>query len=129
MFYLRVVKAKIYIDEHYASSLNLENLCREACFSKIHFLRLFKRIYNKTPHQYLSEKRLEKAKEKLKVGTLRISDVCADVGFESVASFSLKFKEYTGQPPALFRLRAMQTKKLSIEEPERFIPSCFSSMF
>jgi AraC-like DNA-binding protein len=126
--YTRIVKAKIFIDDHYASRLDLNKLCDEACFSKYHFLRLFKKAYDKTPHKYLSEKRIEKAKEKLKEN-LPVSEICEAIGFESITSFSLKFKAYTGETPALFRLRAMQTLQLAREHPSRVIPSCFSIMF
>jgi AraC-like DNA-binding protein len=127
--YTRIVKAKMFIDDHYASPLDLDQLSNEACFSKFHFLRLFKKTYKKTPYQYLSERRLDKAKEKLKNEFSSITEVCEDVGFESKTSFTTKFKEYTGETPALFRLRAMQTKKLIEEEPDRFVPFCFASMF
>ncbi|MFZ6009430.1 MAG: helix-turn-helix transcriptional regulator [Bacteroidota bacterium] len=127
--YARIVKAKLFIDDHYASPLDLDKLSDEACFSKYHFLRLFKKAYNKTPYQYLSERRIEKAKEKLRNETVPVAEVCEEVGFESHTSFSLKFKEYTGETPAVFRLRAMQTAKLLKEQPDRFIPSCFSTMF
>jgi AraC-like DNA-binding protein len=120
---------KLFIDDNYASPLDLDRLSHEACFSKYHFLRLFKRTYNKTPYQYLSERRIEKAKEKLKQKGSKISEVCEDVGFESTTSFSLKFKEYTGETPALFRLRAMHYQELSKTEPNKVIPSCFSTMF
>jgi AraC-like DNA-binding protein len=127
--YTRIVRAKLFIDDHYGSPLDLDRVSAEACFSKYHFLRLFKKTYNKTPYQYLSERRIEKAKEKLKHESLRVSEVGEAVGFESSTSFSLKFKEYTGETPALFRLRAMQTQRLVKEHPDRFIPACFSTMF
>jgi AraC-like DNA-binding protein len=127
--YDRIVRAKIFIDDNYALPLDLDRLSDEACFSKFHFLRLFKRVYHKTPYQYLSERRLEKAKEKLKNNNFKISEVCEEVGFESKTSFSLKFKEYTGETPALFRLRAMQTSLMIKEEPEKFVPFCFSTQF
>jgi AraC-like DNA-binding protein len=127
--YHRIVRAKLFIDESYSLPLDLDKLSDEACFSKFHFLRLFKRTYNRTPYQYLSERRIQKAKEKLSAEELNIAEVCEEVGFESKTSFALKFKEYTGETPALFRLRAMQTKKLVESEPERFVPSCFSTQF
>lgn len=127
--YTRIVRAKLFIDDHYASPLDLDKLSDEACFSKYHFLRLFKKAYNKTPYQYLSERRIEKAKEKLKSANTRVNEICEQVGFESPTSFSLKFKEYTGETPALFRLRAMQTLQLTKEQPALFIPFCFSSQF
>jgi AraC-like DNA-binding protein len=127
--YTRIVKAKVFMDTHYQYPLNLEKLSEEACFSKFHFLRLFKKTYNKTPHQYLIERRLDVAKEKLKQDDLRISDICVEIGFESPTSFSLKFKKQVGQTPALFRLRAMQKLKLSQEKPDHVIPHCFLSKF
>lgn len=126
--YTRIVRAKLYIDDNYAAPLDLDRLSDEACFSKYHFLRLFKKTYNKTPYQYLSERRIEKAKEKLKVEGLKVAEICEEVGFESTTSFSLKFKEYTGETPALFRLRAMQTQQLIKKQPDRFVPNCFQFM-
>lgn len=127
--YTRIVRAKLFIDEHYSSPLDLDTLSSEACFSKYHFLRLFKRTYNKTPYQYLSERRIEKAKERLKSDAGSINEICEEVGFESNTSFTAKFKDYTGETPAVFRLRAMQTQKLAKEQPSRFIPNCFSSQY
>lgn len=128
-FYTRIVRAKLFIDDNYAAPLDLDRLSDEACFSKYHFLRLFKKTYNKTPHQYLSERRIDKAKEKLRSARATVSEVCGEVGFESTTSFSSKFKQYTGETPALFRLRAMQSLQLAKEQPARVIPSCFTTMF
>lgn len=127
--YTRIVRAKLFIDEHYSSPIDLDTLSSEACFSKYHFLRLFKRTYNKTPYQYLSERRIEKAKERLRSDRGSINEICEEVGFESNTSFTTKFKDYTGETPAVFRLRAMQTQKLVREQPTRFIPNCFSSQY
>lgn len=127
--YTRIVRAKLFIDENYSSPIDLDTLSNEACFSKFHFLRLFKRAYNKTPYQYLSERRIEKAKEKLRSERSSINEICEEVGFESNTSFTTKFKDYTGETPAVFRLRAMQTQRLVKEQPTRFIPNCFSSQY
>lgn len=127
--YARIVRAKLFIDDHYASPIDLDKLSDEACFSKYHFLRLFKKTYNKTPYQYLSEIRIQKAKEKLKLEGMKVSEVCEEVGFESKTSFQQKFKEYTGETPAVFRLREMQTLKMMKEQPDNFVPNCFSTMF
>ena len=125
--YTRIVRAKLFIDENYSSAIDLDQLSQEACFSKYHFLRLFKRAYNKTPYQYLSERRIEKAKEKLRMNAATVLEICEQVGFESNTSFTSKFKAYTGETPAVFRLREMQTKLLMRDQPARFIPNCFSS--
>lgn len=53
--YKRIVQAKLYIDNHYANNIDLNDISDEAYFSKFHFIRLFKSIYGKTPHQYLTQ--------------------------------------------------------------------------
>ena len=119
--YRRVVRAKLYIDEHYAEGVDLANIADEACFSKFHFIRLFRTIYGKTPHQYLTERRIERAKELLSANDLRVTDVCFEVGFQSLGSFSALFRRYVGDGPQSFRER--QKKSL------RKVPGCFILMY
>ncbi len=66
--YKRIVQAKLFIDTHFNNDIALSNIADEAYFSKFHFIRLFKTIYGKTPHQYLTEVRIENAKVFLQKG-------------------------------------------------------------
>jgi len=100
-----VIATRRYINEHYDTVLNLEVLSRELLVSKYHLLRLFKRYYGQTPQQYLSQKRIEKAKEHLREG-MRVTEVCYAVGFQSLGSFSTLFKKKTGSSPHEFQKRA-----------------------
>ena len=59
----RLARARDFIDHCYDHPLSLEQISEKACFSRYHFLRLFRQAFNKTPHQYLIERRIEKAKE------------------------------------------------------------------
>ena len=61
--YRRIVQAKLFIDGHFGDDIDLDNIADEAYFSKFHFIRLFKTIYNRTPHQYLTIVRIENAKQ------------------------------------------------------------------
>ena len=123
--YRRLVQAKLFIDCHFADKIDVCEIADEACFSRFHFIRQFKSIYRKTPHQYLISVRIEKAKELLKEGK-PISDVCYAVGFESLGSFSALFKRLEGITPSAY-LGQQQTKKEQIREsPLRFIPGCFA---
>src|SRR5438132_1453815 len=90
--YQRVVSAKIFIDENYSEAIDLKEISGRAYLSPFHFHRLFTRIYRKTPHRYLTNKRIEKAKDLL-AENKPVSDVCNEVGFESVGSFSVLFKK------------------------------------
>lgn len=81
--YERLWRARAFIDHCYDHPLNLDQISSQACFSRYHFLRLFRQAFNKTPHQYLIARRLEKAKELLSADDLRVTDVCFEVGFQS----------------------------------------------
>ena len=58
----RLGRARDFIDHCYDHPLSLDQISEKACFSRYHFLRLFRQAFNKTPHQYLIERRIEKAK-------------------------------------------------------------------
>ncbi|WP_315822481.1 helix-turn-helix transcriptional regulator [Paraflavitalea speifideaquila] len=83
----------------------------KACFSRFHFHRLFSRIYRKTPHQYLTRKRLDKAQELL-AQNKGVTEVCNEVGFESISSFSVLFKKEVGIGPQHYRnMQLMKNKR------------------
>lgn len=123
--YQRVVKAKLFIDDHFSDNIDLDNIADEAYFSKFHFIRLFKTIYGKTPHQYLIKVRIENAKILLQK-EITVSATCFAIGFDSVSSFTALFKRCTKLSPSVyqqqFKEREEQVKKI----PLQFIPGCFA---
>lgn len=123
--YRRIVYAKLFIDNHFAEKIDLSNIADEAFFSKYHFIRLFSSIYKKTPHQYLSFTRIEKAKQLLAKG-MPAAQVCYSVGFESVSSFTGLFKRATGQTPSDYRLKQQQKTMAMAKTPLNFVPNCFA---
>jgi len=125
--YRRIVYAKLFIDAHYAEKIDLDNIADEAFFSKFHFIRLFYAVYKKTPHQYVSFVRIEKAKLLLMSGT-SVSRACYAVGFESTSSFTGLFKRLTGQTPSGYQNE--QHKRLTdiAKTPLKYIPNCFAEM-
>ena len=123
--YRRIVQAKLYIDSKYTDNIDLDNIADEAYFSKFHFIRLFKKIYGKTPHQYLTAVRIESAMRLLQSET-PVSEACYSVGFESLSSFSGLFKRIVGLTPSLY-LSQQQLKKAQIlQAPLKFVPGCFA---
>lgn len=123
--YRRLVQAKLFIDSHYAKPIDLDNIADEAYSSKFHFIRQFKSIYRRTPHQYLISVRTEKAKALLKDG-MAVSEVCYAVGFESLSSFSGLFKRLYGITPLAYSKQQQHVKAQIKETPLRFIPGCFA---
>jgi AraC-like DNA-binding protein len=123
--YRRLVQAKLFIDQHYAEKIDLNNIADEAHFSKFHFIRLFRSIYYQTPHHYLRQVRIDKAKCMLTKG-MSVADACYAVGFESVTSFAGLFKQMVGATPSAFQRRAQERHVDITTMPLRFIPNCFA---
>ena len=123
--YLRTVRAKLFIDANFASDTDLDKIADEACFSKFHFVRLFKSIYGKTPHQYLTHVRIERAKEYLADGQT-VAYACFKVGFDSISSFTGLFKRRTGLTPRQYQLEQLNFKESVAAKPLHHIPGCFA---
>ena len=101
--YKRICRAKEFIDSSFTKDLTLESIAKEACLSQYHFLRIFKSVYKKTPHRYLTEKRIEKAMSLLFQTEMSITEICFEIGFESVSSFSWLIKNTFGMSPEALR--------------------------
>lgn len=123
--YKRIVQAKLFIDNNYADKIDVTNISDEAYFSKFHFIRLFKSIYGKTPHQYLKYVRVEKAKELLR-NEVSVTEVCYLVGFESVSSFSGLFSRTFGLSPSQYLTQQKRTKEKVAKKPLAFVPGCYA---
>src|SRR4051794_24793823 len=102
--YRRIVRAKLFIDAHFAEPIDLDAIAEEAHFSKFHFIRLFRTIYAKTPHHYLTQVRIDKAKLLLQENA-SVTQVCFLVGFDSVTTFTGLFKKLVGFTPSAFQER------------------------
>lgn len=127
--YQRLHQAREFIDASYHLPIDLEQISRQAFFSPHHFLRLFKKTFYKTPHKYLTEKRLEKAKQLLVSSALSVTEVCFEVGFESLGSFSTLFHKYVGHPPKLYRTRTLGRLQIAVLWPALPIPACYIFRF
>jgi len=122
--YQRIAAAKVYIDNNFQESIDLDSIARRAFLSRFHFHRLFTKVYRRTPHQYLTRKRMEMAKVLL-AENKQVTEVCNEVGFESIGSFSVLFKKEIGFAPQYYRNMAYKKKKEQLEQPKKAIPHCF----
>lgn len=123
--YRRIVQAKLFIDNNYAEKIDLDNISDEAYFSKFHFIRLFKAIYGKTPHQYLKSCRIDKAQQLLQAGK-PVTEVCFLVGFDSLSSFSGLFKSVVGMSPSTYLAEHRQKRTRVNKAPHTFVPGCYA---
>jgi AraC-like DNA-binding protein len=122
--YQRLIRARAFIDDCYDLPLDLEQIASQASFSRYHFLRLFRNTFDQTPHQYLVQRRIERAKLLLAAGDLNITQICFAVGFQSLGSFSALFHRCAGYAPKEYRARLFRGMFL----PRRFVPACFLRM-
>jgi AraC-like DNA-binding protein len=101
--YRRVCRARDYIWAMFAEPLTLSELARVACLSPNHLLRTFRNAFGKSPHQLLTERRLEEAKRLLATTDLSVTDICLASGFESLGSFSSLFRKRCSNSPSEYR--------------------------
>lgn len=98
-----LLDSKVYLEQHLDQDVNLAMLSAQVGLSKFQLLRLFKQAFGKTPHQYLTELRLFKAKTLLK--THPINEVAQLSGFADSSAFGKAFKLNFGLTPSEFKLK------------------------
>jgi AraC-like DNA-binding protein len=111
----RMLWARDAMDRDYALPLDVPRLASIACVSDAHFIRTFKATFGETPHRYLQRRRVERAMYLLRNSERTVTDVCMDVGFASLGTFSRTFRDIVGETPSEFRTRG----------PIPAVPSCF----
>jgi AraC-like DNA-binding protein len=100
--YLQIRQSTAFMERYYSEKLDLDKMAATASMSRFHFIRSFRRVYGVTPRAHLRDLRIKKAKELLKAG-LSVTQVCFDVGYESLPSFSATFKRGTGHSPKKYQ--------------------------
>jgi AraC-like DNA-binding protein len=98
----------------------LADLARRAGYSRYHFLRSFRAVFHETPLRYLAGRRLVEARRLLAETDLTVTEICYEVGFESLGSFSTLFRAKVGWSPSVYRARALAQRA----RPLDYIPAC-----
>ena len=102
----RLRRVRDRIDRDYAQPLDVEALARDALMSAGHFSRQFKIAYGESPYGYLMTRQIERAMALLRRGDLSVTEVCFEVGCQSLGTFSTRFTELVGMPPSVYRQEA-----------------------
>jgi transcriptional regulator GlxA family with amidase domain len=110
-----MLRARDAMDRDFRSELDIAALAEIACVSQAHFIRTFKTTFGETPHRYLQRRRVERAMYLLRTTTDDITDICMNVGFSSLGTFSRTFTEIVGETPTRYRTRGALGN----------VPSCF----
>jgi len=99
----RVNRARDYLHAHLSAPISLSDVAGAACLSPFHLLRVFQAVFHQTPHQYLNDCRLDRAKFLLEKTRIPVTAICLECGFTSLGSFSALFHKRCGMSPREWR--------------------------
>jgi AraC-like DNA-binding protein len=99
----RMLRARDAMDRAYSQPLDVPALARMVHVSESHFIRTFRATFGETPHRYLQRRRVERAMFLLRQTDRSVTEICLDVGFLSLGTFSRTFREIVGRSPSQFR--------------------------
>lgn len=112
----RMLRARDAMDRTFAQPLDIPALARIALVSEAHFIRSFRGTFGETPHRYLQRRRVERSMFLLRETDRSVTDICLDVGFGSLGTFSRTFRDIVGQSPSEYRNCA----------DSKAVPTCFA---
>ncbi len=112
----RMLRARDAIDRAYAHPLDIRALAGVAHVSEAHFIRTFRATFGETPHRYLQRRRVERAMFMLRETGSSVTEICMEVGFTSLGTFSRTFSEIVGVTPTAYRDHA----------DVKAVPTCFT---
>jgi AraC family transcriptional regulator len=93
------------IDQRLSDGLSLRELAACAGMSQFHFARKFRLSTGQSPHAYLTQRRMERAKRLLHESDLPLAQVARRVGYQTQAHFTGVFRRHVGLTPRVFRLQ------------------------
>ncbi len=125
----RLCQVRDLLRDCYGEVVTLDDLSLEAGISPWHLLRAFRSAFGETPHDFLTRLRVERAKDLLTVTSRPVTEICFDVGFTSLGSFSTLFRRHVGLSPAAFRKHVRSWVTVPGRYPWVFVPVCFEQFY
>jgi|SRR5215204_1572993 len=124
----RLCRARDLLRELREPSPSIADLAREVQISPFHLIRQFEAVFGVTPHQFRIQTRLDAAKHLLAMGRHSVTEVCMEVGFSSLGSFSALFMDRIGEAPSAYRRRVRSMVQVPGTIPAALMPGCFLLM-
>lgn len=123
----RLCRARDFMHGSYGEPIDLQDIADAAGLSRFHFQRSFHAVFGKTPHQYLTQIRLDRARELLAERGASVTEACVEVGFASVGSFSTLFRRRMGMSPRQWQAHVRTLVVVPEALPLLRIPHCFAA--
>jgi AraC-like DNA-binding protein len=120
----RLCRGRDLLAADYKSRVLLAHAAREACLSEYHFHRLFRSTFGETPHDFLTRLRMDRARQML-ASECTVTEVCFEIGYESLGSFSSKFRAQFGRSPKDFQREVRRVFGYSAPWRVLMLPECF----
>jgi AraC-like DNA-binding protein len=120
----RLCRGRDLLAAEYDSRVLLQHAAREACLSEFHFHRLFRATFGETPHAFLTRLRMDRARQML-ASERGVTDVCFEIGYESLGTFSSKFRAKFGRSPVEFQREVRRIFGYNAPWRILMIPECF----
>jgi AraC-like DNA-binding protein len=124
----RLCQARDLLAEVRETPVSIEDVARQVQISPFHFIRQFEAVFGATPHQFRIQSRLERARHLLASGQYSVTEVCLEVGFSSLGSFSGLFTRRVGETPSAYQRRVRVMAPVPGSVPRDLIPGCLSLM-
>ena len=125
----RLCRARDLLASRYHLPVRLDRAAQEACLSAFHFHRLYAATFGETPHDFLTRLRIERAKRLLLSGDMTVTEVCLEVGYSSLGSFSHKFHSLVGRSPSEYQREVRRIFGFSSPWHILFVPDCYRFAF
>ncbi len=125
----RLCRARALLQEPAEPAPSIDALARAAGMSRGHFIRTYAAVFGETPHQHRIAARLERARHLLVLSDMPVTEVCLEVGFSSLGSFSDLFRRRVGVPPTGYRRRYHALGALPRALPPAVAPGCLSLLW
>lgn len=122
----RLLRVRDAMDRSYAEGLDIEALANSVHLSRAHFIRSFRETFGETPHRYLQRRRVERAMSQLRETDRPVTEICLEVGFWSLGTFSRTFHNIVGCSPKAYREREQAAPRAAIRAG---VPGCMAALW
>jgi AraC-like DNA-binding protein len=124
----RLCRARDLLLDTRERPLTIHELARDIQISPFHLIRQFEAVFGSTPHQFRQASRLELARQLLASGQHSVTEVCMEVGFSSLGSFSVLFTRRMGETPSAYQRRMRRVFAVPGLVSQHLMPGCLTLM-
>jgi AraC-like DNA-binding protein len=121
----RLIRARDFLAAAHGNPVRLEEAAQEACLSPFHFQRLFVRTFEESPNEFVTRLRMDRARRLLEIGEMPVTEICLEIGYASLGTFSKRFAERVGLPPSEYRRAVRRWVAPRGGWRIYYVPTCF----